>query len=288
MDPIGLKSLIVVGLSLLLGGVAHAQPGPAHAESLECRIANADLVLVAKLVDFGGEQQADDRQFHECTIDIEETLKQDLFDDEPDRPSRVSLPFYYSRTVLTHWQEHSIRLLVTVNEDDVSATRVLALTDDPLEILTADFQLLRDPEAVIQVAKQTVSRFPAAIRRVHTFRVAVPSKVLVGTKWESSGQLDLTVPVDERLEQRAQVGILSINYPTRAESARALRYFKSDENVARLKPLLHDPGFGYFEVASQNDGVEVRHYGAREAAFGALKAWGLKVEQPLIREEVKK
>ena len=167
-------------------------------------------------------------------------------------------------------------------------TRVIALTDEPLEILTADFQLLRDPEAVIRIAKETVSRFPAGVRRVHTFPVSVPREVVIGTKWESSGGLELAVPVDERLEKRAQDGILSANFLTREESARALRYFKSDENVARVKTLLNDPGWGYFKHPSQNNGIEVRHYGVREAAFGTLKSWGVNVEKPVIREEVRK
>ena len=287
MRIIWLKPLIAVCVSLIVGGEAYAQPLIARAESIECMIANADLVFVAKLVEFGFEQEADDRKFYEGTIEIEETLKQGLFRDEPDRQRKVRLP-HYSRTVLTHWQEHSIRLLVTVNEDDWYATRVIALTDEPLEILTADFQLLRDPEAVIRVAKETARRLPAPVRRVHTFRVSVPHEVFIQTQWKARHGMELAVPVDERLEKRAQGGILSVNFSTRVESARALRYFKSDENVARLKPLLNDPGWGYFQHPSENNGIEVRDYMVREAAFGTLKSWGVNVDRPVIREEVRK
>ena len=130
MRTLWLKSLIAVCVSLIVGGEARAQPRGVSAESIEGRIANADLVLVAKLVDFGFEQQVDDRKFYDGTMEIEETLKEGLFHDEPDRQLRVRIS-HYSRTVLTHWQEHSIRLLVIVNEDDLDATRVIALTDDP-------------------------------------------------------------------------------------------------------------------------------------------------------------
>lgn len=288
MRFIFLKSLIAVCVFLNVMGEAQAQPRGASAESIECRIANADHVFVAKLVDFGFEQNTDDLRFYDGTMEIEETLKEGIFHDEPDRQVRVRLP-HYSRTILTHWQDQSIRLLVTVDEDDLYATRVIALTDEPLEVLTADFKVLRDPEAVIRIAKETVRRLPAPIRRIHTFRVSVPHEVVIGTKWESSDStLELSVPVDERLEKWAQDGILSANYSTRAESARALWYFKSDENVARVKTLLNDPGFGHYMVASQNNGVDVRHYVVREAAFGTLKSWGVNVEKPVIREEVRK
>ena len=282
-----LKPLIAVCVSLIVSGEAYAQPLIAGAVSIECTIANADLVFVAKLVDFGFEQQVEDLKFYEGTIEIEETLKAGIFQDEPYRKLQVRLP-HYSRTVLTHWQEHSIRLLVTVNEDDLDATRVIALTDEPLEILTADFQLLRDPEAVIRIAKETVSRLPAPVRRIHTFRVSVPREVFVETQWKARHGMELVVPVDERLEKRALDGILSVSVMTREESARALRYFKSDENVARLKTLLNDPGWGYFKHPAENNGIEVRDYVVRAAAFGTLKSWGVKVEQPVIREEVRK
>ena len=93
MRTLWLKSLIVVCVSLIVGGEAQAQPRGAYAESIECRIANADLVFVAKLVDFGFEQETDDRKFYEGTIDIEETLKEGIFQDEPYRKLQVRIPF---------------------------------------------------------------------------------------------------------------------------------------------------------------------------------------------------
>lgn len=75
---------------------------------------------------------------------------------------------------------------------------------------------------------------------------------------------------------------------SRDESVRALRYVQSDENVARLKSLLNDPGWGYLQHPSENHGIGVRDYVVRKTAFGTLKSWGVKVEQPVIREEVRR
>jgi hypothetical protein len=282
-----LRSLIAACVSLVAGGEVHAQPIGTSTASIECTIANADLVFVAKLVDYGSKKQFNGIAYHEGTIDIEETLKDDIFHDEPYRKLSVRLP-YYSESDLANWKDHSLRLLVTVNEDDMYGTRVIALTNETLEVLTADFKLLRDPEAVIRIAKETVRRFPVPVKRIQTFRLSVPREVFAGTHWESFHYLNLTVPVDERLEKWAQDGIRSERYTTREESARALRYFKSDDNIARVKSLLNDTKWAYFKVASENNGVEVRHYGVRQAAFGTLKFWGVNVDQPVFRENVRK
>ena len=98
----------------------------------------------------------------------------------------------------------------------------------------------------------------------------------------------LKVPVDERLEARGHEFIKSDQYMRWGEGARALRYFKSDENIARLKGLLDDPGWSYLHHPDQNDGLEVRLYGVRDDAFQTLKSWEVDVPKPVIREEIQR
>ena len=284
-----LKSLVAVGISLVASVRAHAQPLFGHAESIECTIANADLVVIGKLAEFGGGEPADERAGHEATIAVEETLKEDLFTIEPYRRLRVHV--LCPESVLATWKDHSRRLLVAVKEDAPSATTVIELARDGSEVLTADLALLRDPEAIIRIAKETVRRMPASTRRIHTFRLTVPREAVAGTKWEAyygtGGCLVLSVPADERLERRAQDYIRSQSYMRREEGARALRYFKSPENVARVQGLLNDPGWAYLRHASENRGTEVRIYGVRREAYRTLKSWGVNAEKPKIREEVR-
>jgi hypothetical protein len=285
-----LKSLVAVGVFLIASVQARSQPLFGHAASIESTVANADLVVVGKLVEFGRGEQADEGSGHEATIAVEETLKEDIFTLEPYQRLRVHVRCPAS--VLANWKDHSHRLLVAVQEDAPNATTVVDLGDKNLELLSADFTLQHDPKAVIRVAKETVRRMPAAVRRIHTFGLEVPRETVAGTKWEeyykTGGYLRLSVPVDERLERRASDYLRSQSYRRREEGVRALRYFKSDENIARVTRLLNDPGWAYQRHAQENKGIEVRIYGVRQEAFRTLKAWGMDVEKPVICEKVQK
>jgi hypothetical protein len=100
--------------------------------------------------------------------------------------------------------------------------------------MTADFLLLREPEAVIKAAREAARRQPIGVKRVHTFRLRVPRDIIAGTTWEryyDSGCLMLSVPVDERLKKRAEDYIRTEkNRIKRYEGEQALRYFKSGED----------------------------------------------------------
>jgi hypothetical protein len=182
MRTTSLMALVAVGVSLVASAPAHAQPLFDHADSIESIVANADLVVIGKLVEFGAGGQADERERHEATIAVEETLKQDIFTVEPHRRLR----FHVSRpaSALADWKNRSCRLLVATQSFAPSATTVIELAPKKLEVLTADFKLLRDPEALIQTAKETVQRMPAPVKRIHTFGLAVPREGIGGTKWE--------------------------------------------------------------------------------------------------------
>lgn len=285
-----LTFLVMIGLPCLVASVpAHAQPLFPHAESIESTVANADLVFIAKLVKFGEREPVEGRVVHNTTIAIEETLKQRPREDEPYRRLQVYMP--RSRSVLADWKKRSCRLLVATDEYAPYATTVIELTPGRMEVMSAEIKLLRDPDDVIKIAKETVRRMPAAVKRIHTFDLQVPRKIVAGTEWEkyynTGGHLRLSVPVDKKLEKRAQDYVRSEEPHKRGEGARALVYFKSDENLALVRPLLEDPGITYVQPAYEDKGEE-RVYGARYAAYRTLKSWGVDVEEPVIREEVRK
>ena len=268
---------------------AYAQPLCPRAESIESTVANADYVVVAKLVDFRRGEQADERKGHDATIVIEETLKKDIRTVGPYRRLGIYIP--RPASVLADWKKRSCRLLVAYNEYSPKAPTVIELDQDRLEVMTADVKLLRDPEAVIQAARETVRRMPAGVKRIHTHRLQVPRKVVTGTEWEhfyeTGGHLILSVPVDKLLEKRAHNYIRSRSAVKRAAGAQALRYFKSDANIARVTPLLDDSEPTYVQSAYENKGEE-RVYGVRYEAYQTLKSWGIDVEEPVIREEIRK
>jgi len=285
MRPPWLISLVAACISPVVSVQAHAQPLFSDAESIECTVANADLVVLGRLVEFGGGGQANGREGREATIAVEEILK-------GERHQRLRVDLSDPVSALTGWKVHSRRLLVAVKGDVPTAATVIDLSDENLEVLTAEFRLLRDPEDVIQVAKETVRRMPAAVRRIHTFGLVVPRDAVAGTTWEkyyaTGGHLRLQVPVDERLEKKALDSIRSESLQRREEGVRALRYFKTDENIARVKRLLSDPGWAYLHHAGENKGLEVRIYTVREESYQALKYWGVDAENPMTREEILK
>jgi len=285
MRPPWSKSLVAAGLALLVSVRAYAQPLFGHAESIECTVINSDLVVVGRLVAFGGGGQADGREGHEATIAVEDILK-------GERHRRLRVHLSHPASVLARWEEQSRRLLVAAKEDAPDSATAIDLGDETLEVLRADFTLLRDPEGVIRGAREAVRRMPAAVRRIHTFGLEVPREAIAGTRWEkyyaTGGKLILSVPVDVRLENRAHDYVRSESYPRRLAGARALRYFKSDENIARLRTLLVDPGWAYLHHAEQNQGVEVRIYGIRREAYRTLRDWGVDAEEPVIREVIGK
>jgi hypothetical protein len=260
-----------------------------HAESIEATVANADLVLIGRITAFEGGNPADEPKEYEVTIDVEETLKEPIFTVESHRRLgvRVTLP----ASVLAGWKARASRLLVATDDHVPGATTMIELAAD-MEILTADLRLLRDPDAVVQAAKGTIRRMPASVRRTHTFGLEVPHEVVAGTRWRkyygTGGHIILNVLVEGRLETRAQDYIRSDSYRKREEGVRALRYFKTEVNIARAKTLLNDPGWAYVYHAQENKGVEVRIYGVRQEAYLTLKAWGVDVEKPMIREEVRR
>jgi hypothetical protein len=282
------KSLIGFGVCLAASVQAHAQPLIPHAHSIESTVANADLVFIAKLVKFeGGEradvERADGRQVHWATIAIEATLKKDIGRNEP--YERLSLYVPGPASVLVDWTKRSSRLLVALDSDAPKATKVIGLVEGKVEVFKADLTLLRNPDDVIRAAKEAARRMPVGVKRIHTFKLKVPRELCAGTQWEeyyhTSGHLVLSVPVDKQLEKRAQDYLRSENYLTRAEGVRALRHFKSDENIARVRPLLDDPGRYHAQ------GVEAI-YVVRHEAYETLKAWEIDVKKPVVREDVRK
>jgi hypothetical protein len=290
MTTAPLRLCVVVAISVFVAVEARAQPLFPAARSIETTVANADLVVVGKLVEIPAAKPAAERRGHEIVLAVEETLKQDLFTIDPyDRLAvHVSKPL----AEIEDWKRRGNRLLVAHDDSAPDECTVFELGPGRCKALAADFTLLRDGEDVLRVAKQTVQRMPAAIKRIHTFPLVVPREVVVGTQWEpyygTGGHLRLSVPVEERLEKRAQDYISSDSYQKRQEGVRALRYFKSDGNIARVKPLLGDAGFGHLKRAEENGGVEVRWYAVRDEAYRTLRAWGVNVEKPVIQEEVRK
>jgi hypothetical protein len=280
MKSYRLPSLLAIPAALCMLARAEAQPIFRHAASVECMVLDADTVIVGKIVEVEQEQVG---KPGECcsTVAIEETLK-------GAQRERLRARFRGTAQELTAWKGQSCRLLLTLaTGEPPTATNVLILRDKDLGYLAADFTVLRKPEDVLRLARET-ARLPAEKNPQERFYLRVPHETAAATRWKDSftGHLSLTVPVDDRLQKRAHEYLRSDDYMCRQEGIRALRFFKSEENIARARALLKDPSWATSKRAEDNEGVEVRYYGIREEAYEALKEWGEQAKEPVVRETV--
>lgn len=273
-------SLTVFWVSLVSAVQVRAQPIFGHAESIEYIVSNADVVVIGKLTELGDTKEILGSDWRNVTIGVKESLKGDTW-----QPLRIHLP--NPESVLSQWKDGSHRLLVAIQHDNSPTGTVIDLTSEKLEVATADLKFLRKPEDVTRIAKETVRRMPG-VRRTFGVRIMLPYDAIGNTQWAGHHGLVVIVPVDDRLEKRAHEYIRSTDSIRRSDGIKALRFFKSDENITRLKTLLDDPDSGYLRHPTNNMGVEVRQYTVRKEAFETLEQWGVKVEKPIMRVEAYK
>jgi hypothetical protein len=181
-----------------------------------------------------------------------------------------------------------------------------------LPLFTHDLKVIGEPEALLKAARAAVLEGRGR-GKAEMHRLDVPHVVMYKTG-EVGDANSLFLPVDQHLEELARRIIRSPgDYITpadfgpakddasrkrsanelrfsrdllRADAVKALRHFKSDENIALLKTLLNDPatiGGTQFDGEKQID--LGREYYIRKAAYEALRDWGVQVAEPVLREK---
>ena len=173
-----------------------------------------------------------------------------------------------------------------------------------LPIFTVDLKLLTKPDEAVGAARAAVAGGGKA-ERVRCNEMQLPYDVMQ-TTGKSGDANTLYLPVDGRLEAAARAWIrspedilqrLGIARPNgvnrrwatedwlRSEGVRALGSFNSDDNITILKGLLDDPAFWHQTIeAGARAGVTEKEYFIRKQAFEALRAWGVKINEPVLVE----
>ena len=165
------RSLVAAAVSVFAASESHAQPQSTAARSIETTVANADLVVVGKLVEIAADEKPRNNEGNEILLVVEETLKQDLFTIDPYERHcvRVSQPL----TEVQGWKLRATDCSSRTMTPAPHASTVIELCRAS-GVIAADFTLLRDPDAALQAAKETVRHMPVAIKRIHAFSLSVP------------------------------------------------------------------------------------------------------------------
>ncbi len=276
-------------LFVVLMPTAQAQPSFFHETSIEAMVLNAATVVVGTVFEVSKR-----KKFNVATIAVEETLRGEhkarLQVRFPDRIWQLGVGGIDAEN-LKEIQVKSLRLLVATRDHPAKVFGLIYLTEQNPKtgssdtVRKADLTPFQKSADLLLFAKNTLRGSPG-VKRIDTFPLTIPIKG--GYYFGRGGSTTVEVPVDESLEKKAVQYLDSKERWRRAEGVEALKYFKSEKNIARLKDLLKDADPYIREAADGNVVVEVRIYTVRKAAFETLKYWGIAVKEPVFEEKAKR
>jgi hypothetical protein len=153
--------------------------------------------------------------------------------------------------------------------------------------LMPDFTYLTQGQAIVEAARAAAKadaerRSASGDKPPEVVRVSAPAPSPCSICSCAGHTLTVDMPVDDQLEGRAMEWVRSEDYGLRTDAVRVLGRYRSARNTALLKDLLDDPA--YATCPKTQDSPEKRVYGVRAAAFEVLKAWGVEVQPPLTEE----
>jgi hypothetical protein len=185
-----------------------------------------------------------------------------------------------------------------------------------LPIFDRDLSLLSEPEAILRAARAAAAewrgRRPAEVHPIDLPRVVmqrsgrsgdanrleVPicphlealARRMIASSDDFVSLSDFRAPRNEAERQHVETWLAYSRGLLRLEGVRGLRHFRSDANIALLKPLLDDPAYHGLNkrengVVVLADGVPItigREYYVRGEAYATLRSWGVNVNRPVI------
>jgi hypothetical protein len=263
---------VIALILLLLSRAALAQPLFTIQRSIEAVIANADAVAIGTVHVFIKGEGIED----ELVVAVDEMLK---------GAHRKHIVVRIARSAWTAPPEGA-RVLVVSAAEETGEDAIVSLEEAGAEVLSARRIVLNNPDEVIAIAKETIRRMPGTMQ-VELFRLRFPAAAAKDTKWESRfrvGHVEVVVPVDQSLGLYAEATIHSKDVWEREEAVRALRFFRSKENIASVRMLLMD------QESVQRHGPEqgrhMHYFPVRDAAYDTLRYWGVDAEKPVIEVPV--
>ena len=260
-------------------GSAHAQDGKVLFESVDSLVINADHVFIGTVKKHEKLDPNAPPKSTSAIFAIEECLKAPFLNPvSASKEQGLLIPKNYA-SLLARLEKKGSRLLVVSDLANQLNNRFIELDTEHPNAISADIRLLRDSESVIRVAREAISKAPKNVRRVHTFVLPAPESF---TAEMNVGDLVyVTVPADERLEKKA-FALVKSNSPTdRMKGLEAIRFFKSKENISKVRALLNDPRR---EEVNRPNQKTTYVYRVRKGGWNTLRTWGIEIEMPVIEE----
>ena len=269
---------LVVVLLLIVTGSAHAQPGYTIVESLDSMVMNSDHVFIGKVKEFKEDDWDVRPRCYQVLFEVQESLKIK----DPLTPPAVKLVLPSAGAAdLAKWKTQSSRVLVASDWESKRNGKFIDLDAEHSNTLTAGFQLLPDGDSITRAAKEIIASAPAHVKRIHTFELKVPESIRAKMSIFDHA-IFLRVPVDKRLEKKAQILMRSKVPHERTIGLRAIRYFKTKDNIATTRDLLADPFKQRHHATKQQFDV----YEVRKEAWNNFLVWGVEADKPILREDV--
>jgi hypothetical protein len=294
------------GLVALLPARAGAEI--AFGESIEWVIADSDRVLSGTVVRVDQVPGKDGKAYEVATVRVSRTLK-----GQPAAEVKFLLRNYRG-PVAKQWRAMKLPMLFFVvareraNEPGFPPGVEWVLRDDhndhcavllgksnerwtfTIPVLTRDFDVLTDPDAILKRVETAVRAQPGGPKR-KPHKLGVPPDTAVYNKLWARSAVYLTVPVDRELEALGRRWCRSPSFSTRIDGAKILGHFKNEENIKRLKALLNDPDYSTEEAARTVPGqrelvllYRKRLYEVRRIAYETLRRFGVEVRRPVLEE----
>jgi hypothetical protein len=262
---------------------------PPHIQTLDVSLIRGSIVATGRVVDF--QQVPGKTDNWRATVLVSETLR-----GRPNATLTVEVGRLRSRgdvpvrteTIIDAWLRSWALLLIAVPADSAAAPVIIDLSDPELAVMTADLELLRTPDAVVDAAKDIIRRTPA-VATPATFSVAVEVTKVAGTPVDTrvrySSPADFLfadVPVDARLERRAREALGAAERQRRLNAIEALGLFKSASNIALLRELLDDEDWRdtYSFWGRDRTMRRIQYNDIRRQAYTTLRRMGVDVREP--------
>ena len=234
-------------------------PQPPKLENLDLVAIESDVIVTGTVANYRPDATA--FEMSPVEFDVRETLK-----GAPGGTVKVTLD--RGAKVFGEWQSSRTSFLIAIGE---KRTRFYNLTDPKTILISGELVLLDGAQTILAELRKSIARARGPDRG--SFGVFVPRARYARTRiddryWE--GDYTVQVPIDERLEARAQRAIRDGTPAARENAVEALRFFPSEANMARLRSALRDPFWAFSTYGRGERLLTYRYAPVRRAAAKVL------------------